>query len=374
MRHALSAVLFPGLLACATGAAADVPRVLADIAPVQSLVARVMQGVGTPDLLIPPGVSAHDMALRPSQARALSRADLVVWVGPEMSPWLGRALEAIEGRDMVLLRVPGTQLYDMRDEALFAGLAEDHAGHVEGHDDQHDHGADDDHDAHGVDDGHDDHGADDDHDAGDSHDAHGADDGHDDHGADDGRDAHAHGGHDHAHDGTDPHAWLDPLNAATWMGALAETLATLDPDHAALYRENAAQGAGELAALSASIEARLAPARATGLIAFHDAFQYFEARYGLTMVGSITPADDSDPGPARISALRDATRDGAVACAFSEPQFNPGLLQAVTEEAGLPVAILDPLGSDLDPGPDLYPTLLGQLADAVVACVGDDAG
>ena len=350
MRHALSAVLFPGLLACATGAAADVPRVLADIAPVQSLVARVMQGAGTPDLLIPPGVSAHDMALRPSQARALSRADLVVWVGPEMSPWLGRALEAIEGRDMVLLRVPGTQLYDMRDEALFAGLAEDHAGHVEGHDDQHDHGADDDHDAHGADD---------------DHDAHGADDGHD---------AHAHGGHDHAHDGTDPHAWLDPLNAATWMGALAETLATLDPDHAALYRENAAQGAGELAALSTSIEARLAPARATGLIAFHDAFQYFEARYGLTMVGSITPADDSDPGPARISALRDATRDGAVACAFSEPQFNPGLLQAVTEEAGLPVAILDPLGSNLDPGPDLYPTLLGQLADAVVACVGGDAG
>ena len=125
MRHALSAVLFPGLLACATGAAADVPRVLADIAPVQSLVARVMQGVGTPDLLIPPGVSAHDMALRPSQARALSRADLVVWVGPEMSPWLGRALEAIEGRDMVLndrdLDALMAFLATLRDDAALKG-------------------------------------------------------------------------------------------------------------------------------------------------------------------------------------------------------------------------------------------------------------
>lgn len=306
------------LAVCATPLAADPPRVVADIAPVHALVATVMEGVGAPELLVPANLSAHDLALRPSQALALSRADLVVWVGPEMSPWLGRVLEAGETRDLVLLRVPDTQLYEAREEALFGaadhGDHDDHAGHVE--------------------------------------------------------EAH----HDHAHDGIDPHAWLDPVNAAVWLEAMAEVLSGMDPQHAAIYHENAERGVEQLAALTAELDMALAPAREAGLIAFHDAFQYFEMRFGLRMVGSITPADSSDPGPARVSALRDAAREGRVVCAFAEPQFNPGLLEAVTEEAGLPVAIIDPMGADLDVGSGLYTALLTQIGAAVTECVAEAAG
>ena len=288
--------------------AAEPPRVVADIAPVHGLVSMVMEGSGTPELLIPPGVSAHDMALKPSQARALMQADLVVWIGPEMSPWLDRALAAGDAQDLVLMEVPETQLYAFRETALFGDHA--HDGHVE------------------------------------------------------------EAGHDHDHGGEDPHVWLDPMNAAVWLPALADALAGLDPENAALYRANAEAGVAELTELTDSLQAQMAPVRDVPLIAFHDAFQYFEARFGLTMVGAITAADDSDPGPARGSALRDAAREGRVVCAMAEPQFNPGLLDAVTEEAGLPVAILDPLGSNIDLGSGFYEALLKQMAGAVTECVG----
>ncbi|MAC81418.1 MAG: zinc transporter [Rhodobacteraceae bacterium] len=298
------------LLLCATPAMAEPPRIVADIAPVQSLVATVMAGAGTPELLIPAGVSPHDLSLKPSQARALGHADLVVWMGPEMSPWLGRVLEANGAAQMPLIRVPGTTVLAFRENALFG---DDHDSHTEG--------------------------------------------------------GHTEDGHDHGHGGIDPHAWLDPDNAVVWMQALAERLAQMDPEHADLYRANATAGVADLRALTRKMTDQLAPARSIGLIAFHDAFQYLEARFGLHMVGSVTPGDDSDPGPARISALRAAAQAGEVVCAFAEPQFNPGLLEAVTEDAGLPVAVLDPLGATIEPGAELYAAMMSGMADTIATCV-----
>jgi len=76
-------------------AMADVPNVAADIAPVHSLVARVMQGVGAPSLIVAPGASPHEYSLRPSEAAALQEADLVFWVSPDLTPWLGDAIETL---------------------------------------------------------------------------------------------------------------------------------------------------------------------------------------------------------------------------------------------------------------------------------------
>lgn len=310
MRPILSCLLVWSLAPLVLGApaAADPPRVVADIAPIHALVSQVMDGAGTPTLLVPAGVSAHDLALKPSQARALQRADLVVWVGPEMSPWLGRVLSGNDTDQLVLLTVPRTQVFEARDGAVF-----DLDGDHEGHDD--------------------------------------------------------HTGHEHDHGGVDPHAWLDPVNASIWVGAMAEALAVRDPDNATLYRANADRVAADLTALTGRLAVELVPARGRGLIAFHDAFQYFEARFGLNMTGAIISADDSDPGPARLAALREAVRRGDVACAFAEPQYNPGLLSAITEETGLPVAVLDPLGAGLTAGPDLYIDLLTAMGQAVIDCL-----
>lgn len=302
-------LLFSALLSIAgLPALAGPPRVVADIAPVHSLVATVMAGMGEPDLLVPASMSAHGVALRPSQMRALQSADLVIWVGPALTPWLDRAIAAAgaDGRQMALLAVPGTRLLPFRDAALFD------------HDD--DHG---DHDGDGG-----------------------------------------------SHGAVDPHAWLDPENAALWLRAIADRLAAADPDNAARYRANADAAAGDLAALASRIDAELAPARETGLIAFHDAFQYFEARFGLHLVGAVTAGDAGGPGPARVAALRDAVRDHGVRCAFTEPQFDPALLDAVAGETGLKTVVLDPLGAGIEPGPGLYAAVLDNMARAIAACGG----
>ncbi|MGV6849564.1 MAG: zinc ABC transporter substrate-binding protein [Marinibacterium sp.] len=322
MRRKLIPSVLVALVLASMVRAESAPSVVADIAPVHSLVARVMEGVGVPELLVPASQSAHGVALRPSQMRALQSADLVVWVGPSLTPWLERALDnsGAAGRDLELLDVPNTVKLPFRDAVLFA---HDHDGDAEGHDEH------------------------------DEHDEHAGHDEHDDHG----------------HGILDPHAWLDPENAIVWMAAIADRLAGVDPDHGDVYHANAETGAAEMRALIAEIDAQLAPARGRGMIAFHDAYHYFENRFDLTLTGSLRAGDAGGAGPARLAAVQAAIRDGAITCAFAEPQFNPRLLAAVTDGAGVSVSVLDPLGKDLTPGPDLYPQLLRAMTGTIVDCV-----
>ncbi|XDA99480.1 zinc ABC transporter substrate-binding protein [Sulfitobacter sp. LCG007] len=373
--HKSSLLSFVSLLAgtlTATAALAEVPKVVTDILPVQALVARVMDGVGQPELLLPPGASPHGYAMRPSEARNLSQADLVVWVGPELTPWLDEGIDSLasDAERLTLLGVAGTTLLQFREGPVFG--AHDH-DHEDGHDQDHEEGHDHDH---GHEEGHaQDHDHEDGHDH-DDHDHHAeeqhADDHHaDDHHADDhlagGEDDGA--GHDHVHSGTDPHAWLDPRNAAVWLGAIAEELAALDPDNAMIYRENAAAGQAELEDLEAELAARLAPVGGQPFLVFHDAYHYFEARFDVEALGAISIGDASAPGAARLSAIRAAFAQTGAHCAFAEPQFNPGLIGAVSDGAGVSVAVLDPLSA---PGDDLagrYPAILRNLAGAIADCL-----
>tara|TARA_R110002049_G_C9135516_1_gene559257 strand:- start:153 stop:1361 length:1209 start_codon:yes stop_codon:yes gene_type:complete len=383
---------------------ADVPAVATDIAPVHALVSQVMEGVGTPDLIVPPRSSPHGYAMRPSEARALSGADLVVWVGPLLTPWLADPLESLasSASHLALLEQPGTRVLAFREGATFEAHDhgdegdEDHGGeehaekgddqethdhdahgdeaheeyHHEKHDDEehdheehddeeHDHEGHDheqhDHDAHGHE-GHDDAGQDD---AG--HDAPAPDDGHDDHGHDEA----------HAHSGVDPHVWLDPQNGQLWLGQIAEALAELDPDNAAQYRENAAAAQAELAALEEDIAKTLAPVKSRPFIVFHDAYHYFEARFDIEARGAISENDARAPGAARVSELRDLVAESGAKCVFAEPQFNPGLIAAVTEGQGTGTGTLDPLGADLEPGAALYADLLRGMAENMAACLSD---
>jgi len=236
------------------------------------------------------------------------------------------------------------------------GVAFGDAGH-DGHDDDHGH---DDH-------GHDDHGHDDAH--GHDHDhGHGHDKDHD-HGHEEDHAHDDHAGHDHAIDGADPHAWLDPVNAMAWLDAIAQELSDVDPANAALYAENAAQGRAELEALVAEIDAQLAPVRGRSFIVFHDAYQYFEARFGLTATAAVSLGDAAKPGAARIAALRDLVAEAGVGCVFTEPQLNPGILGALADEGALKISVLDPQGAGLEPGPDFYPALLRAMAGSMADCL-----
>ncbi|MBF9060862.1 zinc ABC transporter solute-binding protein [Rhodobacterales bacterium HKCCSP123] len=334
---------------------AEAPRVAIDIAPVHSLVARVMEGVGAPDLVVAPGASPHDYSLRPSEASALQEADIVIWMGENLTPWMEGAVETLAGDATVLtlLEAEGTTLLEFRAGALFEA-------HMHGTGEGDDHG----HDDHGHDDhGHDDHG----------HDDHGHDDhGHDDHGHDDhGHDDHAHDDHGHAHGAHDPHAWLSTGNAAAWLNIIAGAMSSADPGNAGAYFANAAAARAELEALTAEVEAMLAPVRGQGFIVFHDAYQYFEESFDLPASGAISLSDATDPSPARIAEIQARVAEQGVVCVLSEPQFDPGIVAAVMDGAEARTAVLDPLGSTLQPGPALYGEVIRGLAETLAACLSE---
>jgi len=372
----LASPVLAALCLAITGAAhADTPRVVADIAPVQSLVARVMDGAGAPELLIRPDASPHAYAMRPSEARALEQADLVVWMGPGLTPWMTDAIQTLAGdaAHLTLLTAPETLVLPGRIDPRFA--AHDHGhDHGDDHDDhKHDDHAGHDHDDHKHDDhaGHDhDKAKHDDH-AGHDHDKAKHDDhaghGHDDHKHDD-HAGHSHDTHDHAHAGPDPHAWLDPVNAVAWLGLIARDLSAIDPDNADLYAANAKAAQAELTALSDQIAVDLAPLADRPFLVFHDAYQYFEARFGVTAAGAVSISDASEPGPARLADLRALVSEQDVACIFAEPQFNTAILASVFGDA-LRIGQLDPIGVDHVAGPGSYPAMLRGMADAMTECL-----
>ncbi|WP_299989425.1 zinc ABC transporter substrate-binding protein [uncultured Ruegeria sp.] len=332
-------------------AMADVPKVAADIAPVHSLVARVMEGVGTPDLIIPAGASPHEYNLRPSEAAALQEADLVFWIGEDLTPWMEGAVETLSDGATVtaLLESDSTVLLDFRESALFE--AHDHDDHAESENHNHD--------EHAEGEGHDDDDHDDEHAHADDHDDHD----HDDHADHDNHDdGHAHGDHD-------PHAWLSPANAENWLNVIAAQLSAADPENAGTYFANAAAAREEMTALSAEVASILDPDQGGNFVVFHDAYQYFEDAFDFPASGAISVGDAADPSPARIAEIQARIRDEGVTCVLTEPQFNPGIVATVLDGTEANTGVIDPLGSDLEPGTELYPQVIRNMAKTLAECL-----
>jgi zinc transport system substrate-binding protein len=326
-RQKLMATAFVAILPFSANA---VPNVATDITPIHSLVSQVMTGVGTPDLLVQSGASPHNYSLSPSEAQALQEADLVFWVGEGVTPWLGRSLENLspDSRKVELLEATGTTTYTYREGAAF-----------DAHDD-----SDHDKEKEGSHDSYDEKTTEDDHNEGDHHE----------------------------HSGTDPHAWLDPANGKVWIDVIAAALAEKDPENAAQYLENAATGKADIDAAVSRIEITIAQLKDRQFIVFHDAYQYFEKRFGILAAGAISIGDASKPSPARIAEIRKVVTDLNVSCVFTEPQYNPGIVKAVFGGTGVNTSgVIDPLGSGLATGAGLYPDLLIEIADGLQSCLGE---
>ena len=308
--------------------------VVASIKPVHSLVAAVMEGVGESELLVKGAASPHAYALRPSEARALEQAKVVFWVGEGMETFLAGPLETLGGNARVVELVKAHDLVelDFREGGPFE--AHDHGDH-EGPD--HAHGHDDD-------DG-DDHDGDDDH----AHEGHG------------------HEGHDHG--AIDMHLWLDPSNAKAFVHEIEEALSAADPDNAATYEANADALNEKLDALIAETDAALAPVRGRGFVVFHDAYQYFENRFDIQAAGSITVRPEAIPGAQRLTDIRAKVAELGATCIFAEPQFEPRLISVVAEGTQARTGVLDPLGADLEDGPELYFALIRNLTTSLTTCL-----
>lgn len=329
MRYIISLLLtsVSALPLSALPSLAEVPKVVTDIAPIHALTAQVMGDLGSPELLLAQGANAHDVQLRPSQAALLAEADLIIWLGPEMTPWLDRALAGLAAKthQVALLGLEGTHRQDFGATAAHDDHAtHDHAEH--GHD-EHDHA--------------DDHG------------------GHD-HGND----------HGHDHSGLDPHAWLDPANAQYWLGAIAVELGALDPENAAQYAQNAKAARADLAKLDDALKAQLAAVKDQPFVTFHDAYGYFTAHYGLNSAGSIALGDAAAPGAAHLRALKSQLTGQQNLCLFPEAQHDPRQIEVMAADAGAKIgAPLDPEGSLIPPGPGAYEQILRSMADALSDCL-----
>ena len=304
------AVLATALLTTPAWAA---PSVVASIKPVHSLVAAVMAGVGEPALIVKGAASPHTYALKPSDASALESADIVFWTGHGLELFLSDALESLASTATVveLADAPGITLLPVREGGAF----EPHADEGEDHDHADDH-------AHDL------------------------------------------------HEEGDMHFWLDPENAKLMVAQIADTLAAADPDNAAAYQDNADAERRKLDALESEIAATLAPVKDKPFIVFHDAYQYFEARFGLNLAGSITVIPDTMPGAARIDELKAKLTNLGPACVFAEPNFAPSIISAITEGSEARSGTLDPEGSALPEGAELYPDLLRALAASLADCLG----
>ncbi|MFX0540545.1 zinc ABC transporter substrate-binding protein [Roseovarius sp. S4756] len=310
----------------ASAAAAEVPRVVTDIAPVASLAARVMDGLGTPQQIVRPGASPHGYAMRPSEAEALSGADAIFWVGPELTPWLDGTIDTLapEADVTELLHAPETFILSFRSGVSFAEEGPEHEGGTHDHEPP-------EHEAYQTE------------------------------GSDGG-----HAAHDHS--GDDPHAWLDPENGKAWLGVIAGKLSQLDPENADIYVANAAEGRAEIEAAAVEARTLLTPVSDARIVVFHDAYHYFEHRFDMHAVGAIAASDASDPGPARIQEVRHIIQDMNVTCVLSEPAFNSAFVDTVTEGAALRKGVIDPLGADLKPGPQFYPELIRDVARRLAVC------
>ncbi len=312
---ALPIILISGVLK------ADAPNVVADIAPVHSLVSMVMKGIGQPQMLIPQNASPHHYAMRPSEAKALQEANLVVYLGEDLTPWLEPLFETVaaSAEPLDLSEVDGVLRLSYREGPVF--------GDHEGHDDHDDH------------EGHD----------------------HEEEGHDD----HAH----HDHDGNDPHMWLDPTNALVWLDAIASELGHIDPKNAARYRANAKMAKEEISHEIHDIEDRLKSVKGEPFLVFHDAYQYFENRFGIFATGSIALSDASKPSAKRLQQLKHHFEEEGIHCVLSESQYPSELIDSVFGGFEPHIGVIDPIGVDLELGFGLYLQLLENVALGIAQCV-----
>ncbi len=319
------------VLGCGPGASAEL-KVLVTIKPVHSLVAAVMDGAGQPDLLIDGAASPHAFAMKPSDVRRLHAADMIVRVSSQLEVFLAKPLAVAAKRATVLTldEVPGLDLHDLRSGSGY-----------EAHD--HDHGPADAPKRH-------------------AHNGHGAT-GH----------GHSHGKAEKAAKGRtnrDPHLWLDPANARIMALAIGDILAEKAPPSASLYRANAARLAERLDALDARLAQDLASVAGRPYLVFHDAYQYFERRYGLAGVGSVTVNPEVPPSAQRLSRIRSRLAKSGVACVFAEPQFPPRAIDTIIEGSSVRRGVLDPLGAGLPAGSEHYFGLMDGIVRDLKACLG----
>ena len=313
------------MLTLFTSANAEI-KVVTSIKPIHSLASYLMDGIGKPGLIVDGYASPHSFSMKPSHAKMLQNADIVFWVGEGMENFLKKPLSSIakKAEKIELMEVKELNILKFRERNIF---------------DEHNH---DDHDDHAKkEDDHDDHD-------------------HDDHAKkEDDHEGHAHGEYD-------SHIWLDPMNAKIILNEMAEHLIENDTENASKYKNNLKKALKDIDTLTIQVMTELN--KSVSSIVFHDAYQYFEQRFNVNILGAFTVNPDVMPGAEQLAEIREIIEHDKVACVFSEPQFNPNIINAVAKDMKIKTGVLDPLGATLDPGKNLYFDLIKNMSLSFKGC------
>ena len=300
-------------------------KVVTTIKPLHSLISRIMETRGEPQLIIEGTNNPHTFVFKPSHAKMIEEADIVFWIGEDLEAFMEKPLNSLakDTKKIGFMDSESIEKIEFREKNIF----DDH----DGHEDEHEGHEDDDH-------GH----KDDDHD-------------------DDHKDAHA-----HAHGEFDPHIWLDPENAKEMVKIIRDELIKIDPDGQRQYSVNTAGATLELDNLINSVEKELS--KDISYIVFHDAYQYFENRFGVIPAGALTLNPDVLPGAKQIADIQDVINDKGIKCIFSEPQYNPKIIETLGNDMNVSTGVIDPLGAFIDAGPTMYVELINGIANSIKEC------
>ena len=280
-------------------------KVVTSIKPIHSLASYLMDGVGKPDLIVDGYASPHGFSMKPSHAQMLQNADIVFWVGEGMENFLEKPLSSIAKKAEKI------ELMEIKGLNVLKFRERN------------------------IFDDHDDH---------DSHDGH----------------------EGHAHGEFDPHIWLDPINAKVILNEMVEHLIENDPKNEAKYKSNLDKALKDIDKLTIDVMTELS--NSVSSIVFHDAYQYFEKRFNVNIVGAFTVNTDVMPGAEQLAEIREIIEHDKVACVFSEPQFNPDIIKAVAKDMNIKIGVVDPLGATLNPGKDLYFDLIRNMSASFKGC------
>ena len=366
---AISLVFLAGLVSSVAHANEPI-KVLASIKPVHSIVSAVMKGVGEPSLIITGNESPHTFSLRPTDAKLIQDADLIFIVDEELEVSLADPIKTIAQNAQViqLSTAEGMIRKPFRERILIEP-------HHEGEEHEEEHAEEEHADEHAEEEHADEHAEEehaDEHAEEEHADEHAEEEHADEHAEEEHADEHAEEEHGHAH-GTgdvDLHFWLDPVNGVAMANLIKDALAQADPENAAVYAANANEFSNQIEQLMPKLEEKLKSLGEKTFIVFHDAYQYFEDRFGLSAAGSIHISPERPSGIRHISDLRDIVEEYRIDCVLAEPQFNRRLVDVITE--GLTetrVSVIDPLGSTVEDGPNLYFELIENLADTFSECL-----
>ena len=304
MKKNIITILFFSIFTFNFSANADV-KVVASIKPIHSLASYVMDGVGKPDVIVDGYNSPHGFSMKPSHAKMIENADLIIWVGEDLETFLEKPLDTIAKKAKIVevMDTKGIQKLKFREKNIFEE--------------------------------HDDHGH--------------KKDKHDDH------EGHHHGEHD-------PHVWLDPVNAKAIVKEITNKLVQIDSKNSSTYKANSKKAIAEIDQLTKDIKKDIN--KKSRFVVFHDAYQYFENRFGITVLGALTVNTDVLPGAEQLSEIREVIEHEKVNCIFSEPQFNPAIIKTIAKDTKIKTGVLDPLGASLNKGKDMYSNLLKNMSSS----------